>query len=459
MNRREFLRILSSVGVGLSCGIPVSSKLYAANDNYQGPLWIMVNADGGWDVTSLCDPKGYKGALDASNPDRVNNYDAADIGVAGNLQFAPPPMIYQQGGALYDPSIFTAQQFYTKYYQDLLVINGIDSLTNSHNDGQLHNFSGRLRVGYPSFGALVAGSIASNLPLSFLTNGGYSHTADLVTPVRMRSSELKAIFEIAYPNRSLNPKSSSSRTYVPDSLLQLIEQTSEARHSALLSEQTLPRIQNAIKNIIKSRRDVAQLQGFADNLENIPSVDEANFNGRKNAFRLYQQGRIALAAYQQGLTSSVNLRLGGFDTHAKHDENHYPLLMDLLQGVDAIIDEATARGLRDKIVVVMASDFGRTNKFNKDAGKDHWPIGSAMLLGNSRQFIRGNRQVGATTERHEALNIDPNTLMPDNVGTNQNAVRLTPGHLHLALRNLAGILDSGPSLAYPIELELLDLLS
>ena len=457
MNRRKFLKYASSIGVGASCGMTLSSQLFAAADNYTGPLWIMINAEGGWDVTSLCDPKGYSGPSDVNNPDRLNNYDSSRIGRIGNLSYAPVPDDFLPTGIFYDASLYSAKSFFEKYYQQLLVVNGIDCQTNSHDNGQLYNFSGRLLAGYPSFSAIVSGSLAAQLPLSFLTNGGYSAAADLVTPVRMSNSSLRALYEVAYPNRSSNPKSSTSRSYLPDEIEALIASASAQRHQVLLQQQNLPRIRKAIEQMQLSRLDISKLQGLADNLESQLPMAEVNFNGRDRAYRLYEQGRVALAAYQQGLTASVNVHMGGFDTHAKHDEHHYPLLMDLLQGVDAILEEARLRSLQNNIVVVITSDFGRTNKYNKEKGKDHWPISSALFLGNSTQIIRGNRVIGATDFSHQAYRIDPLTLQPDVTNSNIGSIKLTPAHFHLALRRLAGVESLPPAVAYPINVEQLNL--
>ncbi|MFV2056335.1 MAG: DUF1501 domain-containing protein, partial [Thiohalomonadales bacterium] len=100
-------------------------------------------------------------------------------------------------------------------------------------------------------------------------------------------------------------------------------------------------------------------------------------------------------------------------------------------------EEARSLGLEDKLVITMGSDFGRTNKYNDGAGKDHWPIGSMMFIAKSR--ISGNRIVGATDEQFKALKIDPATLAVDKNNSNPNAVRITPAHIHRSLRRLAGV--------------------
>ena len=112
--------------------------------------------------------------------------------------------------------------------------------------------------------------------------------------------------------------------------------------------------------------------------------------------------------------------------------------MDFLAAVDNIITDAMARGIGDNLIIVMGSDFGRTNKYNSDAGKDHWPHGSVMVWA-APQFINGNKVVGATDDMQISQRVNPSTLALDPSG-----VELTPEYIHQALRNLAGI-DQNPS--------------
>ena len=94
--------------------------------------------------------------------------------------------------------------------------------------------------------------------------------------------------------------------------------------------------------------------------------------------------------------------------------------------------EAERQGVRDRVVVVVGSDFGRTPGYNDGNGKDHWSITSMMVMGAG---IRGNRVVGGSTDSHQALGIDTSTLLPVDSG----GLTLRPEHVHHALRRLAGI--------------------
>ena len=67
MKRREFLKSLALATGTTALSAPLS-KLYAAPEDYNGRLLLVLQADGGWDVTSLCDPKmNVRGQLEINH--------------------------------------------------------------------------------------------------------------------------------------------------------------------------------------------------------------------------------------------------------------------------------------------------------------------------------------------------------------------------------------------------------
>ena len=77
-------------------------------------------------------------------------------------------------------------------------------------------------------------------------------------------------------------------------------------------------------------------------------------------------------------------------------------------------DYAETHGVADRLVVVMGSDFGRTNSYNAAAGKDHWPYGSYVIMEKNQRWT--GRVVGETDELHFPYRIDPHTLRRDETG-------------------------------------------
>jgi len=410
MERRDFLKLASMAGLGVAVGnIPFMRGAKAA-EPYTGPLWIMLHAGGGWDVTSFCDPKG------ASSPDEMdpmNNYLASEIksaGPGGVIKYAPPQNV---GGP--------TDLFFTTHGDKILVINGIDCATNSHDVGTRVTWSGTLMENRPSFAALVAGAAAPDQPMAFISNGGYDSTAGVVAATRV--GNIDAIRRIAFPHL-IDPTYDPNQTpFYSDATRQRLLETRQARHTAQMDRQNLPRVKASMNMLYTARIGQDDLKRLTDFLP-----DNQTLNSLSN---LQRQVAIALAAYQAGICVSANLSIGGFDTHGNNDDQQFNQLDALCDGVNYLIAEATNKGIYQNLVGVMGSDFGRTPGYNDQQGKDHWSITSMIMFGKG---ITGGRVIGSTDPRHNPNTIDPATLAPSPTG-----IRITPGHVHKALRKLAGI--------------------
>lgn len=79
---------------------------------------------------------------------------------------------------------------------------------------------------------------------------------------------------------------------------------------------------------------------------------------------------------------------GGWDTHASHNVACKNLLMPIMdQCFSALLEDLEQRGLLDDTLVVWLGEFGRTPKFNGNAGRDHW--GHCFSLALAGGGIRG----------------------------------------------------------------------
>ncbi len=144
-----------------------------------------------------------------------------------------------------------------------------------------------------------------------------------------------------------------------------------------------------------------------------------------------QQMQGALLVLKSGLGAAAEVSLEQFDTHENHDLQHEALYTHLADSLDFFWDYAEELGLADRILLVIGTDFGRTNFYNDGNGKDHWPIGSYMIMEKNAPW--GNRVVGLTDELHFAKGIDPQTLKED-----PNGVYMTPAHVHKAIQQYMG---------------------
>ena len=96
----------------MACGAGVAASgfrlplVHAAD--YHGKLFVFVQADGGWDPTSFCDPK-------ANTPGEpvINHWAERDeVREAGTIAYAP---------------FAHNEAFFVKYHRRMLVINGVDA--------------------------------------------------------------------------------------------------------------------------------------------------------------------------------------------------------------------------------------------------------------------------------------------------------------------------------------------
>ncbi len=406
MRRRDLLKYLGAAGLGLAAPCGRSSVARAADDQtdlpaYEGPYYIVLNASGGWDTTYLMDPKGI------NNINRL--YEEGEILTEGHHKFAPNAAHIEQG--------MSNEDFFRKYARELLVFNGLDYSVNNHSPCSRYMATGKLdSLAYPTFAALVAACKAPDVPLAFLTFGNYSATGNLVPMARV--PYLNSLNRLANAD-GIN--GSVTTTYHDDFVSDRIERALATRMKARLETTRLPRVERS-ENMLYA----AQLNSKA--LERVtPHIPKSTPNER-----LARQADIALASFKARVCVSANLSIAQFDSHSNNDADQMKLIPEFLAGVDYVLTKAEELNIREKIVVILQSEMGRTPTYNKGNGKDHWSIGSVMFLGSG---IRGNRVVGATDEKQFLVPVSPQSLDTDP----ENGIRIRPEHIHQALREFANI--------------------
>jgi hypothetical protein len=88
----------------------------------------------------------------------------------------------------------------------------------------------------------------------------------------------------------------------------------------------------------------------------------------------------------------VTLTYGGWDMHAGIVKSMQTQMPAFDQAFAALIRDLDRTGLLDRTLVMVSSEFGRTPKINKDAGRDHWPkVFSVVVAGGGikKGYIHG----------------------------------------------------------------------
>jgi len=407
MTRRTFLKHCAAAGLGFTTAIGsrdlVGGEATDDASPYDGPYYVVFNASGGWDTTYLMDPKGIDG---------INRlYGQDEILTHGAHRYAPTANQISDG--------MSNEDFFTRYGADLLVMHGIDLSVNNHTPCSRYMATGKLdSVAYPTFPALVAACRGAQSPLAFLTFGNYSATGNLVPMSRvpyLQSLNLLAKADFVQGNE----RAPYHEPFISDRIEEALQKQFETRVKPAL----LPRIQRSESMLFAAQSNSKTLSRI------VPFIPK-----EVDRKRLHQQCDIALAAFKAGVCVSANLSIGQFDSHSNNDTDQMKLIPEFLAGIDYLVTKSEDLQIREKLVVVIQSEMGRTPTYNSGNGKDHWSINSIMFLGAG---IAGNRVLGATDEKQLLVPIAPQTMTIDS----QQGIRSRPEHIHQALRELAGIAD------------------
>jgi hypothetical protein len=95
----------------------------------------------------------------------------------------------------------------------------------------------------------------------------------------------------------------------------------------------------------------------------------------------------------------VVLEYGGWDHHTGIAGQMKRQMPAFDQAYAALINDLAQRGMLDRTLVVVSSEFGRTPKINKDAGRDHWPKVFSVVLsggGMKKGLVFGQSDATAT---------------------------------------------------------------
>ncbi len=109
---------------------------------------------------------------------------------------------------------------------------------------------------------------------------------------------------------------------------------------------------------------------------------KAESDAVKDEYGRNQAGMRMLMARRlvEGGVRFVSVVYGGWDHHANVRTGIQNELPKFDQAYASLIRDLDRRGMLDSTLVMVTSEFGRSPKINKDAGRDHWPRVFSVLL-------------------------------------------------------------------------------
>ncbi|MCA9024876.1 MAG: DUF1501 domain-containing protein [Planctomycetaceae bacterium] len=201
----------------------------------------------------------------------------------------------------------------------------------------------------------------------------------------------------------------------------------------------------SLQTALDRQRQLVDLDGSAVALDEFKrqAFDLVTSPQARNAFDISQEsdqcrdryGRstvgqsmlLARRLVESGVTC-VTVRVTGWDDHTSLVKRLRPRAAQYDQGLAALVEDLHERSMQDDVLIIAMGEFGRTPRFNKNKGRDHWGSLMSVLLsgGGLKPGIFGAsnskgevpvemeyrpENVLAMLYRH--LGIDPSMSFPD----------------------------------------------
>jgi uncharacterized protein (DUF1501 family) len=363
--------------------------------------FIFFYAGGGWDTTTVLDPHFDTDGVDM-DPDTT-------LGAAGNLRWT---------AGMDRPNV---SRFFNRWGRRANIVNGIDAHSVGHDSAQQFVMTGTSASGFSDWPTILAANGRAAYPLPHVVFSGPSFAGTYASAlVRAGGGTLVDLIDGSILGRADSPAPVPSQP--ANGLVDAFVRDRAAAYAAT-----------------RTGYGRARAEGLLSNLERAMELEGRAFEaGLSDLGRtVLDQAVQASELFRLGLSRCAMIQIdGGYDTHGNiadqaPQQDEFFFVLDSLMDHLASTPGDNAAWLIDEVVLVALSEFGRTPKLNGGGGKDHWPYGSALVVGSG---VAGNRLVGRTDGELVAESIDFTTGQPSSSGS-----RLGCEHLGTALLTLGGL--------------------
>jgi uncharacterized protein (DUF1501 family) len=167
----------------------------------------------------------------------------------------------------------------------------------------------------------------------------------------------------------------------------------------------------------------------------------------REAYGMNQAGQRLLMARRlvEAGVRFVSVTYGGWDMHTGIGSNIGKQLPPFDQAYATLITDLEQRGLLDSTLVMISSEFGRTPKINKDAGRDHWPrVFSVVFAGGGfkRGFVYGSSDATGSDVDSNPLTVENlAATMYHQIGIDPEKALMAPGGRPAAIVKEGKVVD------------------
>ncbi len=142
----------------------------------------------------------------------------------------------------------------------------------------------------------------------------------------------------------------------------------------------------------------------------------------------------------------VSMTFGSWDHHADIAGGIQGQLRQFDQGYAALIRDLEQRGMLERTLVMVTTEFGRTPKLNRDGGRDHWPrVFSVVLAGGGvqRGLVYGSSDATASEPHDDPLTVeDLATTVYNQLGIVADKELMAPGGRPVEIVNGGRVIDA-----------------
>lgn len=353
--------------------------------------FLFFFAGGGWDTTTIFDPH--------FDSDGVDMDPMTTLGTAGNLTFTAGDD---------RPSV---TRFFRRWGRRAAILNGVSAHSVGHDSAAQFVLTGTSSSSFPDWPTALAANAAGDYPLPHVVFSGPAYPGNSGSAVvRAGGGTLLDLLDASLLGQADRPATVPATP--GDSLVDSFVYNRTLRYAEGRTGLGGARAESLRANLERSM----ELEGrrFEAGLSDLGSD-------------LLDQMVKSTELMRLGLTRCAMIGIpGGWDSHG--DETvQAPQFEDFFGALDELMDHlSTTPGLAtpwliDEVTIVALSEFGRTPLLNGSGGKDHWPYGSAMVVGSG---VNGNRMIGATDDDLIAKDIDFSTGLPSDNGDPLNCENL-----------------------------------
>jgi uncharacterized protein (DUF1501 family) len=360
-SRRDFIKGAALAGLATQLPLGFAGSSVPVADR----KFIFVTCNGGWDVTPVF-------ATCHDNPN-VDMEAMTDVGQFGDLRFVD------------HPNRPTVRTFFERNHQQALILNGLMVPSVAHESCRRLVMTGTTADSASDWPAILASAGAGDYPLPHLVLAGPSYPGPLGTVVTRTggSGQLEGLLSGEILERSEIP-------------VRPLDYRSEDLVDRYLQRRAQAELLSA-----GSAEQERLLAAYDQSLErglNLKALKDDVDWGAGTLFG--QQIKVGVAALSLGISRCITMKFkeNTWDTHQDNmvlqSENFASLFNYLLVLMDTLaVNPGTSAGatLADETLVVVLSEMGRTPQLNSEAGRDHWPCTSMLLVGPG---VAGGRVIG-----------------------------------------------------------------